>query len=85
MEEVADALDNLTADTSKKTTADDITSVANIIQDVVNIGSASLEVMLQEKACQKKNPNILNLPSNNSGFDRKYCKRNLCCFVKRRA
>ena len=65
VEEVAEALANLTADTtSKKTTADEITSVANIIQDVVNVGSASLEVMLQEKACQKKNPNVLNLPYN---------------------
>ena len=64
VEEVTEALANLTADTSKKTTADNITSVANIMQNIVDVGSASQEVMFQEKACLKKNPNVLNLPNN---------------------
>ena len=54
VEEVAKALADLTADTSKKTTTDEITSVANIIQNVVDVESASQEVMLQEKAFLKK-------------------------------
>ena len=54
VEEVAKALASLTADTSTNTTADEITSVANIMQNVVDVGSASKEVMLQEKAFLKK-------------------------------
>ena len=65
MEEVAKALAILTADSSTNTTADEITSVANIMQNVVDVGSTSKEVMLQEKAfLKKKNPNVLNLPNN---------------------